>query len=94
MKGRIVPLGVVCNSRLSLIIRHRVARAASRSAPLSRATASPEHGVGRLARMFQLLPASAHRRHPSARMSMRIRGEELDFDDQVFLYDGIPFTGA
>jgi hypothetical protein len=45
--------------------------------------------------MFQLLPASAHRRHPSARMSMRIRGEELDFDDdQVFLYDGIPFTGA
>jgi hypothetical protein len=26
---------------------------------------------------------------------MRVRGEELDFDDdQVFLYDGTPFTGA
>jgi hypothetical protein len=25
---------------------------------------------------------------------MRVRGEELDFDDdQVFLYDGIPLTG-
>ena len=34
VKGRIVPFGVVCNSRLSLIIRHRVPRAASRPAPL------------------------------------------------------------
>jgi hypothetical protein len=26
---------------------------------------------------------------------MRVSGEELDFDDdQVFLYDGIPFTEA